>query len=202
MYKIVKRLFDFLAAVTALILLFPIFFIVFICLLISNNGKAFFFQKRPGLHGKIFSIIKFKSMNDKKDANGEFLPDNERITKLGLFVRNYSLDEIPQLINVIKGDMSIVGPRPLLPEYLQHYNSEQKKRHNVRPGITGWAQVKGRNSISWKQKFEYDVWYVNNISLLLDIKIILLTIKKIIIPEGVNNSDSTTMYPFIGENEQ
>lgn len=141
-------------------------------------------------------------MNDKKDEHGEFLPFEQRVTKIGLFIRNYSLDEIPQLLNVIKGDMSIVGPRPLLKQYLPLYNQEQKKRHHVKPGITGWAQVKGRNSISWKQKFIYDVWYINNISFTLDVKILLLTIKRIIIPEGINSSNGLNMPTFTGGNEE
>ena len=141
-------------------------------------------------------------MNDKKDQDGKFLPFEERVTKIGLFIRNYSLDEIPQLLNVIKGDMSIVGPRPLLTQYLPLYNQEQKKRHHVKPGITGWAQVKGRNSISWKQKFAYDIWYINNISLILDIKILLLTIKRIVVPEGINSSNGLNMPTFTGGDEE
>ncbi|MEL0650334.1 sugar transferase [Algibacter sp. TI.3.09] len=198
MYFIVKRFLDFIIAFTALLLLAPIFFVVFVCLLIANQGKAFFYQQRPGKNEKIFKIIKFKTMNDKKDANGEFLPFDQRVTKIGNFIRKYSLDEIPQLINVLKGDMSLVGPRPLLTDYLPLYSEVQKKRHNVKPGITGWAQVKGRNSISWNQKFTYDVWYVENISFLLDLQIMLLTAKRLVVPQGINSSDGLNMTTFTG----
>lgn len=198
MYSIIKRLLDFIIAFTALLLLSPVFLVVFVCLLIANEGKAFFYQQRPGKNEKVFKIIKFKTMNDKKDANGEFLPFDKRVTKIGSFIRKYSLDEIPQLINVLKGDMSLVGPRPLLTDYLPLYNAEQKKRHNVKPGITGWAQVKGRNSISWNQKFKYDVWYVENMSLLLDIQILLLTAKRLVVPQGINSSDGLNMTTFTG----
>ncbi|MFV0540096.1 MAG: sugar transferase [Aestuariibaculum sp.] len=193
-----KRVLDFLAALTGFTILFPLFLIITICLLFCNNGKPFFFQKRPGKNEQIFSIIKFKSMNDKKDNQGNLLPYDQRITKVGAFIRKYSLDEIPQLLNVIKGDMSIVGPRPLLVEYLSLYNNVQKQRHRVRPGITGWAQVNGRNTISWEKKFDLDVWYVNNISFVLDVKIILLTIKRVIKKEGVNSSDNLNMPVFTG----
>ncbi|MWW23662.1 sugar transferase [Algibacter lectus] len=198
MYFIIKRILDLIIALTALLLLAPIFFVVFVCLLIANQGKAFFYQQRPGKNEKVFKIIKFKTMNDKKDANGEFLPFDQRVTKIGNFIRKYSLDEIPQLINVLKGDMSLVGPRPLLTDYLPLYNEEQKKRHNVKPGITGWAQVKGRNSISWNQKFTYDVWYVENISFLLDLQIMLLTAKRLVVPQGINSSDGLNMTTFTG----
>ncbi|WP_405292890.1 sugar transferase [Algibacter sp. Ld11] len=198
MYFLFKRLLDFIIAFTALLLLFPVFLVVFMCLLIANEGKAFFYQQRPGKNEKVFKIIKFKTMNDKKNANGEFLPFDKRVTKIGSFIRKYSLDEIPQLINVLKGDMSLVGPRPLLTDYLPLYNAEQKKRHNVKPGITGWAQVKGRNSISWNQKFKYDVWYVENMSLLLDIQILLLTAKRLVVPQGINSSDGLNMTTFTG----
>lgn len=200
-YLITKRALDLFISIFAFLILFPLFITVYIILYILNNGKAFFFQERPGKDEKIFKIIKFKTMNDKKDLDGEFLPFEERVTKIGLFIRNYSLDEIPQLLNVIKGDMSIVGPRPLLREYLSLYNQAQKKRHHLKPGITGWAQVKGRNSISWKQKFAYDVWYVNNISFLLDFKILLLTIKRIVVPEGINSSNGLNMPNFTGGDE-
>ena len=180
MYSLfLKRIFDFLLAFTGLLFLSPILIIVIIILLFANNGKPFFFQVRPGKNAKLFKIIKLKSMNDKKDENGELLSYEYRITKIGAFVRKYSLDEIPQLFNVLKGDMSIIGPRPLLPKYLPLYNDDQKRRHQVRPGITGWAQVNGRNTISWKKKFEYDVWYVDNVSFLLDVKIIIKTIYKL-----------------------
>lgn len=201
MYKnYLKRLFDFLAAFFGLVLLSPIFIVVTIALYFANQGKPFFFQARPGKDERIFNIIKFKSMNNKKDAQGNLLPDAERLTKAGSFVRKTSLDEIPQLINVLKGDMSLVGPRPLRVHYLPLYSKEQKKRHQVRPGITGWAQVNGRNTISWTQKLEYDVWYVENISLWLDLKIILLTLKKVIARKGVNASSEITMEPFNGKN--
>jgi len=199
MYPAAKRFLDIIIAFVALIVLSPIFIVVFLCLLISNKGKALFTQKRPGKNEKIFKIIKFKTMNDKRDANGELLPFIKRVTKTGLIIRKYSLDEIPQLINVLKGDMSIVGPRPLLTEYLPLYNPEQKKRHHVKPGITGWAQVKGRNSISWNQKFKLDVWYVENMSFLLDFKILLLTVRRIIVPQGVNTNDGLNMTMFTGD---
>ena len=198
--KYFKRLFDFIIALVALILLSPVFIVVTIGLYIANNGKPFFFQKRPGLNERIFKIIKFKSMNDKKDANGNLLPDAERLTKVGSFVRKTSLDEIPQLINVLKGDMSLIGPRPLLVQYLPLYNDFQKQRHMVRPGITGWAQVNGRNAISWKQKFEYDVYYVNHLSLKLDLKILLMTVEKVIKTEGINQTEDRPMMPFDGKN--
>lgn len=199
MYKLFfKRVIDFSAAVIVLLLISPIFLILILFLAIANNGKPFFVQKRPGKNGKIFSIVKFKTMNDRKNADGNLLSDAERLTKIGSFVRKTSLDEIPQLINVVKGDMSLIGPRPLLVHYLPLYSDVQKNRHNVRPGITGWAQVNGRNAISWGKKFEYDVWYVNNISLLLDIKIVLMTIKKVFISEGINADNVATTEPFTG----
>src|SRR5699024_7695360 len=199
MYKnFFKRLIDFFAAFFGLLILSPIFIIVMVALFIANQGKPFFFQERPGKDARIFKIIKFKSMNDKKDANGNLLPDGDRLTKVGSFVRKTSLDEIPQLLNVLKGDMSLIGPRPLLIQYLPLYNETQKKRHNVRPGITGWAQVNGRNAISWQQKFEYDVWYVDNLSFLLDIKILFLTIKKVFVREGISQEGEATMEVFKG----
>lgn len=199
MYKtFFKRAIDFLTAFIALLIISPIFLLLIIFLAIANDGKPFFVQRRPGKKGKIFSIVKFKTMNDRKDADGNLLSDAERLTKIGAFVRKTSLDEIPQLINVVKGDMSLIGPRPLLVQYLPLYNDFQNKRHNIRPGITGWAQVNGRNAISWEKKFEYDVWYVNNISLLLDIKIVLLTIKKVFISEGINADNVATTEPFRG----
>jgi lipopolysaccharide/colanic/teichoic acid biosynthesis glycosyltransferase len=199
MYKnFFKQLIDFFIALLGLVILSPLIILVTIGLFISNNGRPFFIQKRPGKNEKIFSIIKFKTMNDKKDSLGNLLSDEQRLTKIGSFVRKTSIDEIPQLINVLKGDMSLIGPRPLLPEYLPLYNELQKKRHKVKPGITGWAQINGRNAISWQQKFEYDVWYVDNISFRLDLKIVLLTIKKIIIKEGINSADSATINPFNG----
>src|SRR5690606_27112101 len=176
-----KRWLDFVAALIGLLLLSPILLIMTFCLFFFNDGKPFFLQFRPGKGGKVFRIIKFKTMNDRKDKDGNLLPDSKRITPLGAFVRKTSLDEILQLINVLKGDMSLIGPRPLLVQYLPLYNAHQARRHEVRPGITGWAQVNGRNAISWKQKFDYDVWYVNNISFLLDSKILLMTIKKVFV---------------------
>ncbi|MCC6289115.1 MAG: sugar transferase [Chitinophagaceae bacterium] len=199
MYRLFfKRFLDVVLATIIFIIALPVFFIVAVLLYFSNRGKAFFFQKRPGKNEKIFQVIKFKTMNDRKDAQGQLLPDGERITALGRFVRNASLDEIPQLINVIKGDMSIVGPRPLLVSYLPLYNSEQKKRHHVRPGITGWAQVNGRNSISWEKKFELDVWYVEHYSLSVDIRILYLTILKVLKREGIDAESNVPMRPFTG----
>lgn len=199
MYKsFLKRIFDTIVAVLSLILLSPIFIIVTLGLYFANEGKPFFFQLRPGLNGKLFKIIKFKTMNDKKNKEGILLSDEYRLTKIGKFVRKSSLDEIPQIINVIKGDMSLIGPRPLLPQYLPLYNETQKRRHDVKPGITGWAQVNGRNAISWKQKFEYDVWYVENISLGLDIKIFLMTLQKVVNKVGVNSDNSATTEAFKG----
>lgn len=195
-----KRFFDFFIALIGLIVLSPIFIAVMIGLYFANQGKPFFFQARPGLNEKIFKIIKFKTMNDKKDPNGNLLSDAERLTPIGAFVRKTSLDEIPQLINVLKGDMAIIGPRPLLPQYLPLYNETQKRRHNVRPGITGWAQVNGRNAISWTRKFELDVWYVDHLSFILDIKIFFLTIKKVVVREGISQEGQVTMEGFNGNN--
>ena len=199
MYKtFFKRLLDFTAALIGLILLSPVFIIVMIGLFFANQGKPFFFQTRPGKNECLFKIIKFKTMNDKKDAQGLLLDDVHRLTKIGSFVRKTSLDEIPQLLNVIKGDMSLIGPRPLLVQYLPLYDDFQKKRHNIKPGITGWAQVNGRNAISWKQKFEYDVWYVEHCSFLLDVKILFLTIKKVFVREGISQEGEATMEVFNG----
>lgn len=181
MYKnYFKRLFDFFAALFGLLILSPLFIVVMIGLYVANQGKPFFFQARPGKDERIFKIIKFKTMNDKKDAQGNLLPDAERLTKIGSFVRKTSLDEIPQLINVLKGDMSLIGPRPMLPEYLPLYSEKHKKRHNVRPGITGLAQVKGRNTMKFSERFDNDVYYVENLSVILDIKILLLTVKSVL----------------------
>lgn len=196
--KLLKNVFDIMVAVLLLVILSPIIFIITIILAISNDGKPFFIQTRPGKNENIFKIIKFKTMNDKRDSLGTLLPDYQRMTKIGKFIRSTSLDEIPQLFNVLKGDMSIIGPRPLLVSYLQHYNEEQAKRHKVKPGITGWAQVNGRNAISWDQKFKYDTWYVNNISFKLDMKILWLTIKKVIKSEGISASENETMELFTG----
>ena len=199
MYKhFIKPFFDCLSAAIGLVLLSPLFILVTIFLAFANDGKPFFFQLRPGKNGKIFKIVKFKTMNDKKDANGKLLPDAERLTKIGAFVRRTSLDEIPQLINVVKGDMSIIGPRPLLTHYLHLYNDFQNRRHEVKPVITGWAQVNGRNAISWDQKFAYDVWYVDNISFTLDVKILLKTVIKVIKSDGINAADAATIEPFDG----
>jgi len=195
--KYFKYIIDLLISLIILFSFSPILLIVTVCLFFYNK-EVFFFQERPGKHGKLFFIIKFKTMNDKKDFKGDLLPDNERLFFLGKILRKLSIDELPQLINVIKGDMSIVGPRPLLKEYLSLYNTEQFKRHDVKPGITGWAQVNGRNSISWKKKFDLDIWYVDNISLLLDIKIILLTIKKVLIADNINIDHNNTLTKFTG----
>ncbi len=198
LYKIIKRIADFFACLIGLIIISPLLLILIITLAIANNGKPFFYQPRAGKKGKPFTIIKLKTMNDKTDSNGELLPAMQRITKIGGFCRNYSLDELPQLINVLKGDMSLIGPRPLLICYLDHYNEEQIKRQDVLPGITGWAQVNGRNAISWEEKFEYDVYYVKNQSFGLDIKILFKTIEKVITPKDINNSDEIDMPRFTG----
>ena len=201
MYKnYLKRLFDFLAAFFGLLVLSPLFIVVMIGLYVANQGKPFFFQTRPGKNEKLFRIVKFKTMNDKKDNEGNLLSDAERLTTIGRFVRKTSLDELPQLFNVLKGDMSLIGPRPLLVQYLPLYNAEQKKRHDVRPGITGWAQVNGRNAITWKRKFELDIWYVHHISFILDIKILFLTIKKVFVREGISQEGQATMEVFNGNN--
>jgi lipopolysaccharide/colanic/teichoic acid biosynthesis glycosyltransferase len=200
MYKnYLKTIIDFSIAFLGFFFMLPIFLTVLIGLYIANQGKPFFFQLRPGKNEQLFKIIKFKTMNDMKDNNGNLLPDEKRLTKIGQLVRKTSLDELPQLINVLKGDMSLIGPRPLLPEYLPLYNEIQKRRHKVKPGITGWAQVNGRNAISWEQKFEYDVWYVDNLSYLLDIKIFFLTIKKVFISEGISQQGQATMSYFKGK---
>lgn len=201
MYKsYLKRPLDFLVALIGLIVLLPIFLLVIIGLFFANNGKPFFFQSRPGLNEKIFKIIKFKTMNDKTDFQGNLLSDSDRLTPIGAFVRKTSLDEIPQLINVLKGDMSLIGPRPLLPQYLSLYNVTQKRRHDVRPGITGWAQVNGRNAISWQKKLELDVWYVDNLSLLVDLKVFFLTFKKVFKSEGISQQGHVTTDAFNGHN--
>jgi undecaprenyl phosphate N,N'-diacetylbacillosamine 1-phosphate transferase len=199
MYKtVIKPLCDVLAACFGFLLLFPIFAITWFILIFKNNGKAFFYQKRPGKNERIFEIIKFKTMNDKTNSHGKLLPAQERLTKTGVFIRKYSLDEIPQLLNVIKGDMSLIGPRQLLIQYLGIYNDEQKKRHIIKPGITGWAQVNGRNAISWERKFEYDIWYLNHISLILDFKILFLTIYKVFKKDGIYNVDNDIVPDFTG----
>jgi undecaprenyl phosphate N,N'-diacetylbacillosamine 1-phosphate transferase len=201
MYKsFIKRAIDFLFAFSVLIVLSPLLLIVAVLLWINNKGSIFFLQQRPGKNERLFKVIKFKTMNDRRNLQGNLLPDKVRLTSIGKFIRTTSLDELPQLINVLKGEMSLIGPRPLLPKYLPLYNEQQKRRHEVRPGITGWAQVNGRNTISWPQKFEYDIWYVNNYSFLVDFKIILLTLKKVVIREGITQEGSATISPFTGNN--
>ncbi|MFC4871583.1 sugar transferase [Negadavirga shengliensis] len=198
--KIVKRIIDFVVALLALLLLSPLIVFLIVALAIQNGGPAFFFQERPGYKEKPFYIIKFKSMNDKRDARGRLLPDMERMTRLGGLVRKLSLDELPQLINVLKGDMSLVGPRPLLFKYIPLYSPQQRRRHEVRPGITGWAQVNGRNAISWSKKFELDLYYVDHVDLALDLKILWMTVLKVLKREGVNQSETRPMEPFNGYN--
>ena len=196
-----KRIIDFVIALVGLLILSPLFLILWILLSIANKGAGvFFFQERPGKHERIFKVIKFKTMTDERDAKGNLLPDAVRLTRIGKFVRSTSLDEIPQLLNVIKGDMSLIGPRPLLVQYLPLYNETQHRRHEVRPGMTGWAQVNGRNAISWQQKFEYDVWYVDHVSLSLDLKIMYKTIHKVFKRDGINSDTSVTMESFMGNN--
>ncbi len=199
MYKdYFKRIIDLLAATFGLLLLSPLFLFIMIGLYFANSGKPFFFQSRPGKDGKIFKIIKFKTMTDKRDPEGNLLPDGDRLTKIGSFVRKTSLDEIPQLINVLIGDMSLIGPRPLLTHYLHLYSETQNRRHEVKPGITGWAQVNGRNAISWDKKFEYDIYYVDHVSFALDCKILIKTVLKVVKSEGINAADSSTIEPFGG----
>ena len=202
MYKhFFKRLIDFFVALVALICLSPLLLVVTIWLHFANKGAgAFFFQNRPGRHAKIFKVIKFKTMTDERDENGELLPDEKRLTKVGRFVRSSSIDELPQLVNVLKGDMALIGPRPLLVQYLPLYSPRQARRHEVRPGITGWAQCHGRNAISWKDKFEYDVWYVEHLSFMTDVKVIWLTLKTVMKREGIAHEGSVTMDPFNGNN--
>ena len=192
---------DFMLGVIGSIGALPVLIPAGILLTIANRGNPFFFQKRPGKNGRIFTIVKFKTMSDRKDEQGNLLPDAQRLTKIGKLIRKTSIDEIPQLWNVLKGDMSLVGPRPLLPEYLPLYNDFQKRRHEVSPGITGWAQVNGRNAVSWQQKFEYDVWYVKHLSFMLDIKILLLTVKKVFKSEGIAAKGASTVGRFKGNVE-
>lgn len=196
--KAAKPFFDFTVALIVFILMSPVLVIVGLTLAIANKGSIFFTQKRPGYRGKPFTVIKFKTMNDRVDESGELLEDSERLTRVGKWVRKYSLDEIPQLINVIKGDLSIVGPRPLLMEYMELYNQEQIRRHEVKPGITGWAQVNGRNAISWEQKFAYDIQYVNGISLSLDLKILWRSVVNVILAKDINQSANVPMPRFTG----
>ena len=202
MYRhFLKRCIDFFFVLIVLLAIWPMLFIIAIWLHFANKGAgAFFLQERPGKGGKIFKVIKFKSMTDERDAEGKLLPDKQRLTRVGRFIRSTSIDELPQLINVLKGDMSLVGPRPLAVIYLPYYNEDEKHRHDVRPGITGWAQVNGRNAISWTKKFELDVWYVDHCSFLLDLKIIFLTIKKVFVREGISSDTSVTMEAFTGNN--
>ena len=196
-----ERLIDFIVVFGVLVIIWPILLIMTLWLHFANRGAgAFFTQERPGQYGKIFKVIKFKTMTDERDENGDLLPDEKRLTKIGKFIRSTSVDELPQLFNVLKGDMSLIGPRPLLPQYLPLYSKEQARRHEVRPGITGWAQVNGRNAISWTKKFELDVWYVDHCSFLLDLKIIFLTVKKVFVREGISSDTSVTMEPFTGNN--
>ncbi|HVX50604.1 MAG TPA: sugar transferase [Chitinophagaceae bacterium] len=196
--KLTKPFFDIAIGSVAFICLLPVFILTAIILSIANAGTPFFLQRRPGKYEKVFWLIKFKTMKDLRDEKGQLLEDGKRITKVGGFVRKYSLDEIPQLINVIKGDMSLVGPRPLLIEYLPLYTDEQKRRHNIKPGITGWAQVNGRNMLTWDEKFALDTWYVDNQSFLLDMKIIWLTISRVLKPRGINQAGHATMPLFTG----
>lgn len=202
MYKhFFKRVIDFIIALCALLVIWPILLVITVWLHFANKGAgAFFLQERPGKDGRIFRVIKFKTMTDERDTNGNLLPDEARLTKVGKFVRSTSIDEFPQLVNVLKGDMSLIGPRPLLPQYLPLYSKEQARRHEVRPGITGWAQCHGRNAISWTKKFELDVWYVDHCSFLLDSKIIFLTIKKVLVREGISQQGQATMEMFNGKN--
>ena len=197
--RIVKPILDFLLAVIGFIILLPVFLLVTVLLFFANEGKPVFIQRRPGKNCNVFSIIKFKTMNDKKDATGKLLHDSERLTAVGKFVRKTSLDEIPQLLNVIKGDMSLIGPRPLLTDYVHLYNAFQNRRHEMKPGITGWAQVNGRNAISWDKRFELDVYYVDHVSFTLDLKILFLTAKKVVISEGINAENAATIEPFEGQ---
>jgi lipopolysaccharide/colanic/teichoic acid biosynthesis glycosyltransferase len=197
-----KRLIDVVVSSSLFLLLFPVFIVLVLLLAVANRGKPFFVQVRPGKKGDLFRIIKFKTMSDRRDHNGNLLSDGERITPVGQFIRKSSLDELPQLLNVIKGDMSLVGPRPLLPEYLELYDAFQRRRHEVKPGITGWAQVNGRNAISWKQKFAYDVHYVEQLSFGLDLYILWLTILRVVRGAGVNQSGQATTTYFSGNNNQ
>lgn len=198
--KYLKAVLDFFIALVGILVLSPLFLLIVIFLFFANNGSPFFFQNRPGKKGVVFKIVKFKTMNDKKDKEGNLCSDEIRLTKIGSFVRKTSLDELPQLINVLKGDMSLIGPRPLLTQYLHLYSEYQNRRHEVKPGITGWAQVNGRNAISWGEKFDYDIFYVDNLSFVLDVKILFLTIKKVVLKEGINADNAATIEPFNGYN--
>lgn len=201
MYLYSKRIIDFFVAFCLLLVIWPFLLIIIIFLYFANKGTGVFFtQERPGRNAKIFRVIKFKTMTDERDKDGKLLPDEKRLTRVGRVVRSLSIDELPQLINVLKGDMAFVGPRPLLPKYLPLYSKEQFRRHEVRPGITGWAQINGRNNISWTKKFEYDVWYVDHLSLGLDLKILFLTVKKVFVREGISKEGEVTTVPFDGTN--
>lgn len=202
MYSLfLKRTIDCVLSLGALTILLPVLLFISIILHFANKGAGVFFtQDRPGKDAKIFKVIKFKTMTDERDANGKLLPDHARMTKVGKIVRSLSIDELPQLINVLKGDMSLVGPRPLLPKYLPLYSQEQFRRHEVRPGITGWAQINGRNDISWKRKFEYDIWYIDHLTFALDVKILCLTVKKVFVREGISKGGMATTEPFDGTN--
>lgn len=196
-----KRLFDFVIVSCVLLVIWPVLAVIAVWLHFANKGAgAFFTQERPGKDGKLFKVIKFKSMTDERDEDGQLLPDAQRLTAVGRFIRSTSLDELPQLLNVLKGDMALIGPRPLLPQYLPLYSKEQARRHEVRPGITGWAQVHGRNAISWTEKFKLDVWYVDHVSLRVDLEVVFLTIKKVLKREGISQEGQATMEMFNGNN--
>ena len=198
----IKIIVDFLTALLVLVVISPIFFLLTLLLIIANSGKPFFLQKRPGKDERIFTIIKFRTMNNKRGKDGKLLPDAERLTGIGQFIRSTSMDELPQLLNVLKGDMSFVGPRPLMPEYLPLYNAEQKQRHDVKPGITGYAQVHGRNTVSWEEKFEMDIYYVKKVSFALDCKILLKTFQKVFLRSDINSEGSATTEAFTGTNSE
>ena len=202
MYKrVLKRWLDFVIVLCVLLVIWPVLLVIAVWLHFANKGAgAFFTQARPGKDGKLFKVIKFKSMTDERDEDGQLLPDAERLTAVGRFIRSTSLDELPQLLNVLKGDMALIGPRPLLPQYLPLYSKEQARRHEVRPGITGWAQVHGRNAISWTEKFKLDVWYVDHVSLRVDLEVVFLTIKKVLKREGISQEGQATMEMFNGRN--
>ena len=200
MYKAFKFVIDVFTSLCLLMVLSPILILITTILYFQNNGNPFFFQERPGFHERPFYLIKFKSMSDERDEEGNLLPDNQRLTRIGAFLRKTSLDELPQLFNVVKGEMSIVGPRPLLFKYISLYSEDQRRRHDVKPGITGWAQVNGRNSISWTDKFNYDIYYVGHQSFVLDMKILWLTVLKVLQREGINQSPERPMQPFNGQN--
>ncbi|MDE6692246.1 MAG: sugar transferase [Muribaculaceae bacterium] len=202
MYKrYFKRIFDLAFSIVALVILSPLLLIVTIWLMVANKGGgAFFTQTRPGRDGKLFKILKFKSMTDERDAEGNLLPDERRLTRAGAFVRSTSIDELPQLVNILKGEMSLIGPRPLLVEYLPLYSPEQARRHEVRPGMTGWAQCHGRNAMSWSEKFSHDVWYVDHCTLVTDLKVFWISVKKVLVRDGISSGTSVTMEPFRGNN--